>query len=363
MAAPNLDLDRYKASMLLSAAGDAIGYYNGRWEFNYDGADIHEQAKAMGGVEKIVVNPHKWMVSDDTVMHVATAKAILKVGKKKMSEEMWKALCDEYVACWSLMAGRGPGPTCAKAIGTMKSYGQVSYNGGGGGCGAAMRTMCLGLVLYKEEQLKDLIAISTEAGRCTHNHPTGFLGGVVAALFTSYAVRGVPLLQWGHKFLSEAYPLCLEYMKEKPEMFKLYDNDSLSYFADKWTYLLTERDLKRPDATEAKYPEGFKDDINVREKFYAAKTFSFSGWAGSSGHDAVMLAYDALVGVGNDWNKFLYWGALHGGDSDSTGAIGAAWFGVLYGLNDVPSGHYNDIEFKSELIKLATDLYTLAQKE
>jgi ADP-ribosylarginine hydrolase len=293
-------------------------------------------------------------------MHIATAKAILRVGEKEMSKKMWEAICDEYVDCWPLMPGRGPGPTCARAIPVIKKYGQVAYSPGGGGCGAAMRTMCLGLVLWKEEQLKDLIAISVEAGRCTHNHPTGFLGGVVSALFTSYAIRQVPILQWGYKFLNEAYPLCLEYLKSDEQMFKYYNNDSLSYFADKWTYLLDQRDLNRPDATEAKYPAGFKDDIELREPFYAAKTFAYSGWAGSSGHDAVMLAYDALVGSDGDWNKFLYWGALHGGDSDSTGAIGAAWFGVLYGFHGVPEGHYNDIEFKSELEGLAQKLYALA---
>lgn len=294
-------------------------------------------------------------------MHVATAKALLKVGEKKMSDTMWKSLCDEYVACWPLMPGRAPGPTCARAISILQKYGQVSYNKGGGGCGAAMRTMCIGLVLYKEEQLADLIAIATEAGRCTHNHPTGFLGGVVAALFTSYAMRGVPLLTWGHKFLTEAYPLCLDYMKNsKPDLFPSYDNDSLPYFADKWTYLLNERDLNKADPTLPTYPEGFKTDIKIREKFYAATTFSFSGWAGSSGHDAVMLAYDALVGCDGDWNKFLYWGALHGGDSDSTGAIGAAWFGVLYGFKGVPEGHYGDIDFKSDLEKLAKGLFDMA---
>lgn len=226
-----------------------------------------------------------------------------------------------------------------------------------------MRTMCLGLVLYKEEQLDDLIAISTEASRCTHNHPTGFLGGVVAALFTSYAVRRVPLLTWGHKFLSEAYPKCLEYMKtSKPELWKDYDNSSLTFFFDRWTYLLDLRGLNKPDATEATYPEGFKTEIKQREKFYAAKTFSFSGWAGSSGHDSVMLAYDALVGCGDNWTEFLYWGALHGGDSDSTAAIGAAWFAVLFGLKDVPSNHYAHLEFKSELESLGSKLFDLAEK-
>lgn len=293
-------------------------------------------------------------------MHVATAKALLRMKQKHYDEDTWKAICEEYVACWPLMGGRGPGPTCARAIPVLKKYGRVSYNGGGGGCGAAMRTACIGLVFYKEEQLKELIAVSIEAGRATHNHPTGFLGGVVAALFTAYAIRGVPLLQWGYKFLNEAYPLCMDYMKENEEQWAEYNNNSLSYFFDKWTYLLNERNLNRPDATEAHYPEGFKTEINQREKFYAAKTFSFSGWAGSSGHDAVMLAYDALVGSDGDWNKFLYWGALHGGDSDSTGAIGAAWYGVLHGLSPVPEGHYGHIEFRAQLEDLASGLFKMA---
>lgn len=35
--------DRIQAAVLCSAAGDAIGYRNGYWEFNYSGTDIHKQ--------------------------------------------------------------------------------------------------------------------------------------------------------------------------------------------------------------------------------------------------------------------------------------------------------------------------------
>lgn len=37
--------------MLLSACGDAIGYFHGRWELSgLTGAAIHEEAKRFGGV-------------------------------------------------------------------------------------------------------------------------------------------------------------------------------------------------------------------------------------------------------------------------------------------------------------------------
>jgi ADP-ribosylarginine hydrolase len=56
---------------------------------------------------------------------------------------------------------------------------------------------------------------------------------------------------------------------------------------------------------------------------------SFDGWGGASGHDSVLIAYDAFLGSKGDWTEFCLRGVLHGGDNDSTGCIGAAWFGAL----------------------------------
>lgn len=38
-------LDHYKAAMLLSGVGDAIGYRYGLWEFNKSGPAIHQVSK------------------------------------------------------------------------------------------------------------------------------------------------------------------------------------------------------------------------------------------------------------------------------------------------------------------------------
>lgn len=52
-------------------------------------------------------------------------------------------------------------------------------------------------------------------------------------------------------------------------------------------------------------------DPAERDKIY--KTFSLSGWAGACGHDAPMIALDALLGAGSDWEELMSRAAFHGG--------------------------------------------------
>jgi len=69
--------DRYKAAMVLSGVGDAMGFKNGTWEFCYSGTEIHEEASKLGGINKLKIKKPDWIVSDDTVLHLATAEAYM----------------------------------------------------------------------------------------------------------------------------------------------------------------------------------------------------------------------------------------------------------------------------------------------
>jgi ADP-ribosylarginine hydrolase len=72
---------------------------------------------------------------------------------------------------------RAPGNTTTSACFKLKPLVPKGYvipfNPRGGGCGAGMRAMCIGLMFPRDDQVEMLIEVAVESGRMTHNHPTG----------------------------------------------------------------------------------------------------------------------------------------------------------------------------------------------
>ena len=48
--------ERYVASMVLGGVGDAMGFKNAGWEFNFVGTKIHKECEKLGGVSKLDIN-------------------------------------------------------------------------------------------------------------------------------------------------------------------------------------------------------------------------------------------------------------------------------------------------------------------
>jgi len=352
----NEEKERFVASMVLPGIGDAMGYKNGMWEFNYSGESIHKECEELGGVENLDLTG--WMVSDDTVMHLATAEALVFFPEKMNPSlsQLFPKIAEKYVECFSDMAGRAPGGTTGGSVSFLASgakWDEIPFGRHSGGCGGSMRAMPIGLRFFGEPRRDLLISVSIESGRMTHNHPVGFLGSFIAALFTAYAIEKIPIVEWGRKFL-QIIPQAYKYLEQKKRDWEDYQ-DTLKYTEDKFREYLTLRGIIEEGANDPRFPENFGPA--QRDAFY--KSVSFSGWGGSSGHDSCLIAYDALLGCKGNWKEFCLRGVLHGGDSDSTGCIGAAWFGAFYGFKGVYPINYEHLEYKERLKKLGEQLYEL----
>ncbi|XP_062390402.1 ADP-ribosylhydrolase ARH1-like isoform X1 [Sardina pilchardus] len=347
--------ERYQACMILSGAGDALAYNHGDWEFEKNGEKIHKEVAAKGGLENLDVL--QFPVSDDTIMHLATAEALAETGKDASVKDLYNALVKKYIECMDDMSGRAPGFTCISSVAYLKENQsrdwRLPFSKVGGGCGAAMRAMCVGLRFPGPEQEHLLVAVSVESGRMTHHHPTGYLGALAAALFTAYAVRGSPPVEaWGQG-LMKVLEKAEEYVKQEGHCVK-ENMKQWDFFEDRWEKYLEKRGILEGTG-KAQFPDDY--GVTAREVFY--KSVSFRGTGGASGHDAPMIAYDALLRAGDSWTELANHGFFHGGDSDSTAAIAAAWWGALYGFHNVPPKNYEKLEYYYRLSNVADKLYKL----
>ena len=63
--------------MVLGAVGDAMGYKNGDWEFCNSGIDIHQELEQLGGIKRLEIALPDFRVSDDSILHIATAEGLV----------------------------------------------------------------------------------------------------------------------------------------------------------------------------------------------------------------------------------------------------------------------------------------------
>ncbi|XP_005374006.1 PREDICTED: protein ADP-ribosylarginine hydrolase-like protein 1 isoform X2 [Chinchilla lanigera] len=353
-------MEKFKAAMLLGSVGDALGFGNVCRENSASGS-IQEELQKVGGLDHLVLSPGKWPVSDNTIMHMVTAEALTT--DYWCLDDLYREMVRCYVETVEKLPERRPDPATVEGCSQLKPDNYLlawhtPFSEKGSGFGAATKAMCIGMRYWKPERLETLVEVSIECGRMTHNHPTGFLGSLCTALFASYAVQGKPLVQWGRDML-RAVPLAEEYCKRTIRHMAEYQ-EHWFYFEAKWQFYLEERKISDDTENKAYFPDNY-DNAEERDKIY--KKWSSEGRGGRRGHDAPMIAYDALLAAGSSWAELCHRAMFHRGESGATGAIAGCLFGLLHGLDTVPRGLYQELEHRARLEELGTALHRLSTEE
>jgi ADP-ribosylarginine hydrolase len=380
--------EKYKAIMLLHALGDTIGFKNAEWEFNYfkKNADYRTTLEivfefiSLGGISGIDLKD--WIVSDDTIIHIAVAKSLLeneldkndkdykKTFKKNIIEALQEIREDESKEKRENLKEnnikfRAVGIRTVESVEAWadKDSQKIGFISSGGN-GVAMRSLCIGSFYHKEEDLDKLIKYSIETGKLTHPSPIGYLGGLTSAYFTHLALNKVDLHEW---------PSLLIKLVESEKILEYISSDShdeiIGYrrFISLWKKYI---DLRFKDGK----PIFAKSHLNLLsrskffydftlnyDEFYAEKTKDeYSAFTvGGSGVTSMLMAYDALLDAKDSWEKLIYYGMLHNGDSDTVGAIAGGLYGAIYGLKNVPKHMLEHIEKKEELISLSEEIFKI----
>lgn len=366
------------------SVGDTIGYFNGRWEFNYGNIragpeysnEMLYEFIALGGINNLSIE--NWKASDDTILYIATMEILgneidnVNESTKKLvnlntnSNDantlpdniifFGEKLRNAYLASRSLIENRDPGQTTmdSLAIQENKKWDQLSYNSRAIGNGSAMRSGCIGIFYPGKFNRLELISRAIESSRITHNSTVANLGSVTAALFTAYALEKKPVNIWPRKLFKFLQSSIIDdYMKKyHSDEFPQYDREK-TIFIGQWDNYLN----RRFNGTQ-KIEQKFMKNIVERYKYLSENFSKGCDIPGACADDALIFAYDALLQSEGVLEKVVIYSALHPGDSDTVASIALSWYGAYYHTidNEICAEHYfENLEFKKRLIKIFND--------
>ena len=354
--------NKIEAGFMLASYLETVGFRNGIWEFNYGykldsiqmvnkvWLDMILDFFSLGGFN---INISNWNASDDTILLIATGEAIVNNTSYK----------SEYLKVLPLLKEekRYSGATTLDSLMLLKTH-NIESKKNMGGNGAAMRTGPIGIKWHDNEEM--IIMEAIKASVLTHNYYIGYMGGVVSALFSAYALNNIDPKLWINKLLKLYDNKILH--KYYPDNKKTLDK-YINYWKRYQEFKLNKQNKDYiPNNKHINFLMSFNPSDKIQE--YVKNKESLINkddiiWnnMGITGVDSCIYAYDCLLNCHIDgeysWENFMINVALHVGDNDTTGCIGGLWYGLYKGYHNIDKNKMKQLEFYDKLLNVSKKFY------
>ena len=329
--------DRYLGCFLGGAVGDALGApleFKSMDEIRATVAVTRSSSLGPEGVREFgLAYGKRGAITDDTQMTLFTAEGLLRAHNRRLANGLGEptALLHRAYLRWletqrmgappprpdgwlasvvAMYERRAPGQTCLGALraGVRGSPDRPINNSKG--CGGVMRVAPVGLTRWEPFEL------GCAAAAITHTHPLGYLAAGAFAVMIREIVDG--------KRLSRAAEAASRALR------KAEGGQVLKDLLERAMYIAEYGDPS---------PEHL---ISLGE-----------GWVAE---EALAMGLYCAASVDN-LDDGIALAVLHGGDSDSTGAIAGNLLGAMYGVHAIPERWLRELELYEEIVRLAQDMY------
>jgi len=368
MKTPDM-IERYKAAFVLAGSCGSLSYRNGDWEGITEGILIQGHINdILGGVENLEVTSPPWRLPEEVFMHLATTNALIELDRNIQDRTTMRQCLKRWITRSreelgvrrDLLANEKLERNCQTVSGeekSVKTTASPTVERPELGCVAAVRSLCVGLRYPDASSTEDLVRVAIEtAFQAEQKLPLDFLGGVATAYFASSAVRDKDPRIWGWKFVNEVLPVAKRILEDSK---KMIDAKSWRHFEDAWRKFLQQRGLETEQQCKKNQPRyPIKFGVKERDNFY--KMISYRGSPGSSGHDAAIIAYDAILSCQGDWLELVCRAGFHGGRRSATGVIAATLFGAIWGFRGVCRRHLDELEHLELLVHSGQSLFAVS---
>lgn len=330
--------------------------------------------------------PQQGIVTDDTQMSIAVAKAALAAGRpapQVMADRFVMAFINWQLDPKSRDGQRAPGATCMSAVSALQRNPRqwlLATRPDSKGNGANMRVSPL--ALRTDWTWDELAGASQLQAAITHGHPTALAAANLTAVAVRMLLEGIaePTENLLDHLLAYAYDQRSRYHGDwlgglwevtAPRPTKIHPSVVRRNWWDDAEGLLTpvfaHEPGKVPQSPEAYIQRGWDEMIDAllsvyripREQGQDPCDVAGGGWVAEG---ALAASLHTLLCFPGDPTNALRRAAFTDGDSDSIASITGALAGAAYGRKAFPSHWIPNLEYRRELEGLTADLTAASRR-